>query len=392
MFREAKYSMKSIFPPCLLIMFIAGAAYSQVIGKFYYNEHWELTHQKSSVYFRACVFDTLYNQFAGEVKDFTKSGQLLMAGTYKGGVPNGHFTFYYQNGQVESQGNFINNQPIGLWKYFYPEGTPRQEVTFTDTTFFIHYFYDSTNTKVLENGTGYWYDIYTEYKLPDRVIVRGNFLNGNKDGNWECLLETGEFIYKEKFKGGEFVEGYLTDTHGNKKSNNESEFLNKFIPPYKLDVTERFERESTVTQKDYPFLNFLRKAPADGCETCPSNRTAPDTTISGNQIFLVVEESATPVGGMAKFYEHVSKHLRYPSEARRKGIEGKVFVEFVINRDGSISDVKAIKGIGGGCDEEAVRVIALAPNWNPGTQKGKPVRQRYVVPIIFKLGGKTFGK
>jgi protein TonB len=105
-----------------------------------------------------------------------------------------------------------------------------------------------------------------------------------------------------------------------------------------------------------------------------------------DEIFLVVEETATPQGGMQAFYEFVGKKLKYPAQARRMNIEGKVFVEFVVNRDGSIVDVKAIKGIGAGCDEEAVRVIQSAPAWKPGKQRGKPVRQRMVLPITFKLG------
>jgi periplasmic protein TonB len=105
-----------------------------------------------------------------------------------------------------------------------------------------------------------------------------------------------------------------------------------------------------------------------------------------NQIFLVVEETAAPIGGMPAFYEFVGKKLKYPAQARRMGVEGKVFVEFVIERDGTITDVKAIKGIGAGCDEEAVRVLQSAPKWKPGKQRGKPVRQRMVLPIAFKLG------
>jgi protein TonB len=68
------------------------------------------------------------------------------------------------------------------------------------------------------------------------------------------------------------------------------------------------------------------------------------------------------------------------------GVEGRVFVEFVVNRDGSIVDVRSIKGIGAGCDEEAVRIVQSAPAWKPGKQRGKPVRQKMVIPIIFKLG------
>jgi protein TonB len=104
------------------------------------------------------------------------------------------------------------------------------------------------------------------------------------------------------------------------------------------------------------------------------------------ETFSFVEESASPKGGMAQFYKYVAEKIKYPAQARRMGIEGRVFVEFVINKDGSLSDVKAIKGIGAGCDEEAVRIIQSAPSWNPGKQRGKAVKQRYTLPIIFKLG------
>src|SRR5688572_9433202 len=95
-----------------------------------------------------------------------------------------------------------------------------------------------------------------------------------------------------------------------------------------------------------------------------------------DEIFTIVEESAAPKGGMGAFYKYVQDKMKYPPQARRMGIDGKVFVEFVVNKDGSITDVKAIKGIGAGCDEEAVRVVQSAPAWSPGKQRGKPVKQR----------------
>lgn len=105
-----------------------------------------------------------------------------------------------------------------------------------------------------------------------------------------------------------------------------------------------------------------------------------------DQIFTIVEESASPKGGMPAFYKYVGEKIKYPPQARRMGIEGRVFVEFVIAKDGTLTEVKAIKGIGAGCDEEAVRIVQSAPPWNPGKQRGKPVKQRYTLPIIFKLG------
>lgn len=112
---------------------------------------------------------------------------------------------------------------------------------------------------------------------------------------------------------------------------------------------------------------------------------APEEEVA-DEIFQIVEEPATPKGGYEAFYKYVSDEMRYPAQARRMGIEGTVYVQFVVEKDGSITDVQAIRGIGAGCDEEAVRVIRSQPKWNPPKQRGKPVRQRIVLPIKFQLG------
>lgn len=114
--------------------------------------------------------------------------------------------------------------------------------------------------------------------------------------------------------------------------------------------------------------------------------TAAPEEEEADEIFTIVEDQPTPTGGMQAFYKYVSDNLKYPAQARRMGIEGKVFVQFVVDRDGSLSEVQAIRGIGAGCDEEAVRVIQGAPKWNPGKQRGRPVRVRMILPITFKLG------
>ena len=108
------------------------------------------------------------------------------------------------------------------------------------------------------------------------------------------------------------------------------------------------------------------------------------------EVFTVVEELPQPIGGMDAFYRHIAENMKYPLQARRMGIEGKVFVQFTVEKDGSLSQVQAIKGIGAGCDEEAVRVISEAPAFEPGTQRGMPVRVRMELPVQFKLNqGKT---
>lgn len=104
-----------------------------------------------------------------------------------------------------------------------------------------------------------------------------------------------------------------------------------------------------------------------------------------DEIFQIVENPASFKGGIGAFYTYVQKNMKYPSQAQRMGLEGKVFVEFVVGKDGKITDVKVLRGIGAGCDEEAIRVLKNSPAWTPGKQRGRPVRQRMVLPITFKL-------
>ena len=99
----------------------------------------------------------------------------------------------------------------------------------------------------------------------------------------------------------------------------------------------------------------------------------------------IVEQMPEFPGGEEKMVEFISLNTQYPQEAKDKGVQGRVLVNFVIDTDGSITDVKVIKGIGSGCDEEAVRVVKSMPKWQPGRQRGKAVRVAYMLPLIFKL-------
>lgn len=103
------------------------------------------------------------------------------------------------------------------------------------------------------------------------------------------------------------------------------------------------------------------------------------------EIFQIVEEMPSYPGGEGKLMEYVAKNIKYPQIARETGIQGRVFVGFVVEPDGSVSNVKVLRGIGGGCDEEAMRVVKSMPKWKPGKQRGKAVRVSYMLPVNFKL-------
>ena len=101
--------------------------------------------------------------------------------------------------------------------------------------------------------------------------------------------------------------------------------------------------------------------------------------------FIIVEEMPEPDGGIGSFYKYVQKSLRYPKTPRKMGIEGKVFVQFVIDEKGNLVDIEILKGIHTDCDNEVLRIMNNAPKWNPGKQRGVPVRVKKVLPIEFRL-------
>jgi len=103
------------------------------------------------------------------------------------------------------------------------------------------------------------------------------------------------------------------------------------------------------------------------------------------EIFTVVEEQPGYPGGDEARIKFLQENIKYPEEAKELGVQGKVFVTFVVEVDGSITDVRVLRGIGAGCDEEAIRVVKSMPKWVPGKQRGVPVRVQFNLPIKFTL-------
>ena len=105
----------------------------------------------------------------------------------------------------------------------------------------------------------------------------------------------------------------------------------------------------------------------------------------GEMIFQVVEEMPQFPGGMQEALNFLGTHVRYPVAAQEAKIEGRVIVGFVVGKDGSVSDIKVVRGINPELDAEAVRVVSMMPKWIPGKQRGKAVAVKYTMPIMFRL-------
>lgn len=110
-----------------------------------------------------------------------------------------------------------------------------------------------------------------------------------------------------------------------------------------------------------------------------------EKTTSQDSILVVIDEPAEFPGGINQFHQYLVKNMRYPKEAQRLGVEGRVFVQFIVEKDGTINEVKVVKGIGAGCDAESIRVISEMPNWIPGKDNGEVVRQKMIQALQFKF-------
>ncbi len=142
--------------------------------------------------------------------------------------------------------------------------------------------------------------------------------------------------------------------------------------------------ETPQNQDDYLF--YLLN---DGRERGESNRQRTYTTEEeedDDAVFVVVETMPEFPGGTQAMFRFISDNLKYPVIAQENGIQGRVICEFVINKDGSIADLKVVRSAGdSSLDKEAIRLVKLMPKWKPGKQRDKVVRVKYAVPINFKL-------
>jgi len=133
----------------------------------------------------------------------------------------------------------------------------------------------------------------------------------------------------------------------------------------------------------FPCMFFLLACQDQIIAQQPKEKTA--LASDNDQIYLVVEEPPVYPGGFEKMKEFLSQNMRYPEKAMNDNIEGTVYVSFVVEKDGSVSDATIVKGVSKECDEEALRVVELFNPWIPGKQSGKEVRVKFVLPIKFKL-------
>ncbi len=152
-------------------------------------------------------------------------------------------------------------------------------------------------------------------------------------------------------------------------------------PPPRQEETEKAVISNKTVEGDDVVSDFTPPPPPPPAVTKPAGLGKPKE----EEIFTAVEQQPEYPGGQSEMYKFVNSNIKYPAAAQRANVSGRVFVKFVVEKDGTIGNVEVLKGIGFGCDEEAIRVIKSMPKWNPGRQNGKNVRVYFTMPVFYQL-------
>jgi len=241
-------------------------------------------------------------------------------------IRTGKFEYYYPSGQIESEGEYDMGMKTGIWNYWYPNGRLKDKVQ-----------YNIALLKNAEDNSTFIIDHWDSLGNQQVIDGYGTYTTYHESGP---VKETGPVSNKIK--------------HG--------------------DWTGYFENGAIYYQENIVHGKLIGGTSFD--------------TLGNNFTYSEFVVHAEPTGGLEAFYSYVSQHLTYPNKAKRAGIEGKVFVQFTVETNGKISTVSVPKGIGGGCDEEAMQVIKSSPAWQPGYHRGQKARQKMILPITFRLEGR----
>jgi TonB family protein len=312
-----------------LFLFSEGYAQKKDTSVYYLQNSGKIVSTKDSADFFLLILppDTSIDKNLFIVKEFYRSGKVAMICKSTTNIVGklkfeGTQVVFFPNGRRMQITNYLNGQISGDVLNYYPNGKLcTVKIYSPGKRPFLKQYNDSTGIVLAENGNGKW------MKFDDvpfkNPYVEGNVVNGIEEGEWR---------------------GKENDT---------------------IDIVRVYKNGEITSSKD------VDKSGAE--------------VQSRSKIFTSVEKMPEFPGGLDQFYKFLGRTLNYPYLAKRNGVQGRVIVAFVVEKDGSLSDIKVIKGIGDGCDEEAVRIIGLSPHWSPAAQNGRPVRVAYSLPITFTL-------
>lgn len=159
-------------------------------------------------------------------------------------------------------------------------------------------------------------------------------------------------------------------------------------PPPPEPEVQKVEEVLKIVEDDVEVADVQLASSEDTNEAVEIKEVAPvvvEEEVVEEEIFQVVEEMPSFPGGMGELMKYLGSNIKYPPVAQENGIQGRVIIQFVVEKDGSVANPQVVKGVDPSLDKEALRVVKSMPKWNPGKQRGKAVRVKYTVPVTFRL-------
>ena len=283
---------------------------------------------------------------------YWRKGGKRFINNYKNNTLHGVKTTYYWAGAIKSETNYENG---------YRKGTQK-----------IYNFDGSVKTLIVNSGTKGNREC-NDYNYRDSTITTYNELSYKKTGPvleknfYEILLDS---CY---FENGKIV-GERIGYYESGKVKYKFQYIDALKEGDQFYYLENGELEKT---------EFYTKG--DLVSTKVKNVVTIEKDKNYDNVFTVVEKMPEFPGGMEGLMEYLSKSIKYPHQARELGVKGKVYIQFIVEKNGSITELDVIRGIGEGCDEIALQAVEDMPTWSPGEQRGIPVRVRFVLPVNFTL-------
>lgn len=310
-----------------------------------------------------------------------KDGQATY--TYKdksggGRIYEGWFNYTCQD--IKVVGNYKNDKKDGLWVYVTNEGTLK--VNYKDGMLDGSYGYE---TKVTRQSASYSAVTkisltFNKNRLVGNVTASGSFGlglgsgtlkgqfdgNGNPTGTWtfDTTPNKGLNICRSVYENGDLLKSSIEDISTGDLNNKD---INLASLPREIVLAKEKQFESIIDRGWIPFSSIKEEKE------------------ESDQVFEMVEQMPTFPGGDAMLMKYISTNLRYPAEAKAKGIQGRVICQFIVGKEGQIRNIVITRKLDPSCDKEAVRVLSEMPRWIPGKQNGKAVSVRYTVPIVFRI-------
>jgi len=341
-------------------------------------------------------------------------------GYYEHGKKSGEWRYYDDNETLSFKGYFKAGKRNGTWELYPEVNYVRSKMVYKNGE------KDSTWTCYGENGKLAFTTIYVDgskegpsyaYFKDGKMMRIINYVNGERHGNTKTYFPTGDLFMEMEFKeGNKHNLLSLTDFNGDSVYGGTMEDGNGLLVSYYLpeDTGSALVRAARENYKNGELDGEVRyyhrngKLKSSGYykadsqvgiwdhfkETGILDRTDTITEGKGSTATwnhgssgkeVTIELMPTFPGGDTGLLNFLAKNIRYPRSAKQNGVAGTVYVSFVVNSFGAVEEIKILRGIGGGCDEEVIRLMRIMPRWNPGIQKGFPVKIQYNLPVKFVL-------